>query len=390
MLPRQLVGAPIAVVADAEVSDEAIAEFLAAAEAKVAEIPVAVLDTPSSNEKAIEVPDRPAVSQSPQSGSDIPVDITNGEDDADIHATLHARRFATELGINLNNVTATGRNNRISRQDVINAVVAAGGSIEAAASGMRAGHRDLKYDAAGPGTSAPGISLGDLDPSLATDIPMNSMRRAISSRMTLSKNSAPHFRVVIDADIDQLLAARAELNASDEEQKVSVTDYLVKATAMALLEVPECNIQFDGSTIRRFFDAHISVAIALENGLVAPVVRNANSKTVRQISRDIASFVERAKTGSLAIDDLDGGTFTLSNLGAYGVKQFDAIINPPQGAILAVGRAERRYVERDGKPAAATILTLTLSADHRVIDGAVAAKMLQSLKSILGDPSHIG
>ena len=159
---------------------------------------------------------------------------------------------------------------------------------------------------------------------------------------------------------------------------------------MAVLEVPECNIQFDGSTIRRFFDAHISVAIALENGLVAPVVRNANSKTVRQISRDIASFVERAKTGSLAIDDLDGGTFTLSNLGAYGVKQFDAIINPPQGAILAVGRAERRYVERDGKPAAATILTLTLSADHRVIDGAVGAKILQSLKSILGDPSHLG
>ena len=177
--------------------------------------------------------------------------------------------------------------------------------------------------------------------------------------------------------------------AADKEHKVSVTDYLVKATAMALLEVPECNIQFDGSMIRRFVDAHISVAIALDNGLVSPVVRNANNKSIGQISRDIASLVDKAKTGSLSTDDLDGGTFTLSNLGAYGVKQFDAIINPPQGAILAVGRAEKRYVERDGKPTLSTILTLTLSADHRVIDGAVAARLLQSLQSVLEDPTRI-
>lgn len=366
------VGAPIAVAADSNVSDAMIAEFLAAAEATV---PADLTAMP-----AAPAPDPPVAEHSPQTASGMPTGLSNEVDDSGVHATLHARRLATELGISLHRVTATGRNQRISKQDVVNAINAAGGSIETASA------RPVVTPTAEPESS---ISLGKLDPSLAIDVPMNSMRRAISARMTLSKSSAPHYRVVIDADIDSLLSARAERNAASEGDKVSVTDYLLKATALALVEVPDCNVQFDGKTIRRFTDAHICVAIALDNGLVSPVVTNVNNKTVGEISRDIAALVDKARSGSLSSDELEGGSFTLSNLGAYGIKQFDAIINPPQGAILAVGRAEKRYVERDGNPALATLLTLTLSADHRVIDGAVAAKLLQSLQSILEDPSRM-
>ena len=383
------VGAPIALAADPDVSDAAIVEYLAAAEADTKQ-PELVPDAPVAAAATTQVTDRPVAAHTSQTDTRIPAELRSEQDDASVHATLHARRLATELGVNLNCISGTGRNKRISRQDVINAVTAAGGSIEASATRARADRPEPALEGAGPGAPETGISLGDLDPSLATDISMDSMRRAISSRMTLSKSTAPHFRVVIDADIGGLLGARSALNAADTEHKVSVTDYLVKAAAMALLEVPECNIQFDGKTIRRFVDAHISVAIALENGLISPVVRNANKKTVSEISRDIAGLVDKAKAGSLSTDDLEGGTFTVSNLGAFGVKQFDAIINPPQGAILAIGRAEKRYVERDGKPALATLLTLTLSADHRVIDGAVAAKLLQSMKSILEDSARFG
>ena len=382
------VGAPIALVADADVSDVAVADFLAAAEADT-KTPQSMPDAPVAAAATVQATDRPVVAHTSETGTRIPAELQSEEDDAGAHATLHARRLATELGVNLNCISGTGRNKRISRQDVINAVTAAGGSVEATAPRAQTGRSESPRDAAGPGSPATSISLGDLDPSLATDIPMDSMRRAISSRVTMSKSFAPHFRVVIDAEIDQLLAARAERNAADLEHKVSVTDYLVKATAMALLEVPECNIQFDGNTIRRFKDAHISVAVALDNGLISPIVNNASKKSVSEISQDIVGLVGKAKAGSLTTAEFEGGTFTISNLGAYGVKQFDAIINSPQGAILAVGRAEKRYVEHDGKPALATVLTLTLSADHRVIDGAVAAKLLRSLKGILENPARM-
>lgn len=383
------VGAPIAVAADPDVSDAAITEYLADVESADAEQTASEPDDQSIADQGAKDADRPAAVTAAQSGIDIPVELKSVQDDADVHATLHARRLAGELGINLHNISGTGRNHRISRQDVVNAVMAAGGSIESTVAKPAVRSRALDRNIGGGDESAGVLSLGELDPDLATDIPMDSMRRVISSRMTLSKSSAPHFRVVIDAEIDQLLTARAELNAADGQSKVSVTDYLVKAAAMALLEVPECNIQFDGNTIRQFKDAHISVAVALDNGLISPIVKNASKKSVSEISQDIAGLVEKARAGSLSTDEFEGGTFTISNLGAYGVKQFDAIINPPQGAILAVGRAEKRYVEREGKPALATMLTLTLSSDHRVIDGAVAAKLLQSLKGILEDPARI-
>lgn len=386
------VGAPIAIVADASVSDDEIAAYIAALTTETESTPMSVEDgggdsrsqCPSSEASS------PELSRAGASNS-VPAELAEGSDDSNVHATLHARRLAQELEINLNKVSGTGRNGRISRQDVLDAIIRSGGSV---AEDLMPPSAQTRAVVSGGGVvSAPaapsGFVLGAIDSALASDTPLSGMRRTIATRLAESKQDSPHFRVVMDVEIDALLAARKRKNDESSDARISVNDYLIKACARALLEVPECNVQFDGQTIRQYHNAHISVAVALDTGLISPIVRDANEKSLTDIAKDMQELTAKARDGALSADEFQGGTFTVSNLGGFGVKHFDAIINPPQGSILAVGAGEQRTVVRDGKATIATVLILTLSSDHRIIDGALAARFLGVVKGYLEDPAAL-
>ncbi len=217
-------------------------------------------------------------------------------------------------------------------------------------------------------------------------LPVSGMRQTIGRRLQQSKIDIPHYRLVADADLGALLALRRELNDSLTEVNVSVNDLLIKCCATALTQVPDCNVQLHGDGIHRFRDADVAMAVALDTGLITPVIRSANRKGIATISNEARELVTRARAGTLKEGEFEGGTFTVSNLGMFGLKQFDAIINPPQCAILAVGAGEERVIVKDGEPEVATMLTLTLSLDHRVIDGALGARFMATLVRIIEHP----
>jgi pyruvate dehydrogenase E2 component (dihydrolipoamide acetyltransferase) len=287
-------------------------------------------------------------------------------DDSPVAATPVARRLASELGVSLLDCRRSGSRGRVCKADV---------EARAALQG-RAGAAAVEPQPEPTSTAqAP-----------AEEQPLAGMRRTIANRLQQSKQTAPHFRVQVEARIDPLLELRSTLNASLPEARISVNDCIVKACACALLRVPAVNVQFDGETVRRFRDADIAVAVALDEGLITPIVRRANHKGLVEISNEMRDLATRAKLGRLSPEEFQGGTFSVSNLGMFGVTRFDAIINPPQGAILAVGAAEQRPVWRDGAWQAATVLSLTLSSDHRIIDGAVAARFMAALRGFLEQP----
>jgi pyruvate dehydrogenase E2 component (dihydrolipoamide acetyltransferase) len=198
----------------------------------------------------------------------------------------------------------------------------------------------------------------------------------------------PHFYLTVDCEIDELLKVRADLNsrAKDGEFKISVNDMVIKACAVALMQVPAANASWSDDGIKMYKQADISVAVAIDDGLITPIVRNANGKGLRTISEQMLDLATRARDGSLSPEEYQGGTFSISNLGMFGVKDFQAIINPPQGCILAVGAGEQRPVVKDGALAIATIMSCTLSVDHRVVDGAVGAEFLAAFKALIEDP----
>ena len=285
-------------------------------------------------------------------------------DDSQVSATPLARRLAGKLGINLHDCRSSGSRGRVSRDDVLAAA--------------------LLLDEH-PQTSP----VQESAPAPFESISMSGMRRAIASRLQTSKQQSPHFRLNVDLDLERLLALRQDINREVPGVKISVNDLLVKACALALVAVPDVNIQFDeaAQSIRRFTDADISVAVALPAGLITPIVRSANRKSISDISNEIHSLVTRAKAGTLKPEEFQGGTFSLSNLGMLGVRQFDAIINPPQSAILAIGAGEVRAVVRDGQIVAHQQMTVSLSCDHRVIDGAAGAAFLRELKRLIETPT---
>lgn len=260
-----------------------------------------------------------------------------------------ALKTAKELGVEIATITGSGPNGRITDADVRAAATA----------------------------------------TLSKATPLSAMRKMIGARLQQSKRDAPHFRVCMDVEVDQLFGLLQRLNADHPEIRISLNDLLIKASGLALMQVPQLNIQFDGQAIRTFPDADIAVAVALEDGLIAPIVRQVNRKTVVEISGEMRDFASRARVKAVKADELEGGTFSLSNLGMFGVKQFDAIINPPQAAILAVGAAERRAVVKDDAVCSATVMTLCLSSDHRVVDGAVAARFLATLREHIVSPASL-
>ncbi|MCS6781255.1 MAG: 2-oxo acid dehydrogenase subunit E2, partial [Geminicoccaceae bacterium] len=215
----------------------------------------------------------------------------------------------------------------------------------------------------------------------------DNMRKTIARRLLEAKQTIPHFYLTVDVELDALLDLRAKLNARPGvDYKLSVNDFVIKAVALALEKVPACNASFAGDKILRYKDVDIAVAVAIEGGLITPIVRKANQKTLSVISAEMKELAARAKVGKLKPEEFQGGGFTISNLGMYGIREFAAIINPPQACILAVGAGEKRPVVREDQIVVRTLMTVTLSTDHRVVDGALGAEFLQAFKALIEDP----
>jgi pyruvate dehydrogenase E2 component (dihydrolipoamide acetyltransferase) len=228
---------------------------------------------------------------------------------------------------------------------------------------------------------------------LPTDVPhetvkLSNMRKTIARRLTESKQTVPHFYLTVDVRLDALLKLRGELNKALEAQgiKLSVNDLLVKALGLALHAVPDSNVSFAGDSLRKFSRADISVAVAIPGGLITPVIRDAGNKRLSTIATEMKDLAARAREGKLQPPEYTGGTASISNLGMYGIKQFDAVINPPEGLILAVGAGERRPYVVDDALAIATVMSATGSFDHRAIDGAVGAEFMSAFKSLVEAP----
>ncbi|MFI0464577.1 2-oxo acid dehydrogenase subunit E2 [Saccharopolyspora sp. 5N102] len=418
------VGAAMAVSADAGVPDSAIDEYLAANGSPAPE-PVAAKAVPPSTEVAAPAP-------VPTPGTTVIPDSLAGSTNDDVFATPHALKLATKLRVDLGKVTGTGRIGRISVADVHAAIRAAGGTVAEPVAPQRNGTpaQSAQDDSGVNATpvarrlaASLGINLHDCratgargrvcvadvreaerkflpaaDPEVHEaapaapefeTVPLDSMRKAIGRRLQASKQNSPHFRLTADLEIDALLALRKQINATVPAVKLSVNDFIVKACAAALRKVPDVNVQFDeeSQAVLRYSAADISVAVALPAGLITPIVRGADTKSLADISGEVHSLVTKAKTGRLQPEEFQGGTFTVSNLGMFGVREFDAIINPPQAAILAVGSGEQRPFVEDGQVIARTVLTVTLSCDHRVIDGALGATFLRELKRFVESPA---
>jgi pyruvate dehydrogenase E2 component (dihydrolipoamide acetyltransferase) len=337
--------------------------------------------------------------------------------DGEAAATPLARRIAKELGIDLATVTGTGRNGRISQEDVEAAaaarqtpapeqtvaadvdatpmakkIAASLGVAIAKVTGSGRNGRITQEDveayaqAQAPAKPAPAAPA----PAVAGDfelIPHGAMRKAIAETLQRAKQTIPHFYLTIDVEADKLLALRAELNARPgAESKLSVNDFLLRAAALALGQVPEVNVHYAEDGIKRFAAVGLGVAVAIESGLIVPVIPDAAQKSVWEIGARARTLAARARDRSLTAADLAGGTFTVSNLGMFGIRHFEAIINPPQGAILAVGATRREAREAPQGVSFVSVMSVTLSCDHRAIDGAVGSRFLNAFKTLAEHP----
>jgi pyruvate dehydrogenase E2 component (dihydrolipoamide acetyltransferase) len=296
-----------------------------------------------------------------------PVSTVTQDAGARVFASPLARRIAAERGIVLDGVRGSGPHGRILRRDI---------------------------EAANPVPAAPAIAdtvgAPPVQPAVRGDsylVANSQMRKVIAARLQESKQQAPHFYLTVDCIIDRLLEARTALNdKAPQGVKISVNDMIIRAAAMALMAVPEANASWEGEHTRRFRNADISMAVAVDGGLITPVIWAAEQKGLAALSQITSGLAKKARDGALAPEEYAGGSFTISNLGMFGVREFGAVINPPQGGILAVGAGEQRPVVIDGKLDIATVMTVTLSADHRAVDGAVGAQWLQAFKGFVENP----
>ena len=287
-----------------------------------------------------------------------------------------ARRMAVQAGLDIGQIAGSGPNGRIVKADV-DAALSRGPAPVAAAT---------PAPVAAPRPAAPVAIIAP-----HTAVPNSSIRKVIARRLAESKATIPHFYVSTDVEIDALLKIRADLNARSPKDgpgafKLSVNDLVIKATAVTLRRFPNVNAMWTEDAILQLHDVDISVAVSIPDGLITPIVKNADIKGLAAISNEMKDLAARAKTGKLKPEEFQGGGFSISNMGMYGVRDFAAIINPPQAGILAVSAGEQRPVVKNGALAIATVMTLTLSVDHRVIDGALAAEFLQALKRNIEDP----
>jgi pyruvate dehydrogenase E2 component (dihydrolipoamide acetyltransferase) len=290
-----------------------------------------------------------------------------------IFASPLAKRIAAQMGIDLSTVRGSGPHGRIVKADL-------GAGASAA---PRAKPAQPQAPAALPG----GKNLADLLGMKYTPLPNNNIRKVVAKRLVESKQTVPHFYLTIECRLDALLAARKEINdAGNGKYKLSVNDFIIKACANALKAYPAANVSWTDEAILQFEHADISVAVATPNGLITPIVKAAETKGLKQISEEVKDLAGRAREGRLKPEEFQGGTFSVSNLGMYGIREFGAIINPPQACILAVGAGEEKPFVENGQIRIGTFMQCTLSVDHRAVDGAVGAEYLQVLKGFIENP----
>ena len=299
-----------------------------------------------------------------------------------IFASPLARRMAQQAGLDLGAIRGSGPQGRIVKSD-IEAALSPGRAAPAPAP-ARTGVVSQPAPAA-PVLSKERVAALAGNPRY-TERPLSAMRRVIARRLTESKQSVPHFYLTIDCEIDALLKIRTELNAKSDAYRISVNDFVIRAAALALRQVPAANASWSDEAILLWDSVDIAVAVALDDGLITPIVKNADRKGLAAIADETKDLVARARAGKLKLEEFQGGTFSISNLGMYGVRDFAAVINPPHGGILAVGAGEQRAVVKDGALAVATVMSCTLSCDHRAVDGAVGAQFLAAFKKLVEDP----
>ena len=313
-----------------------------------------------------------------------------------IFASPLARRIAKDANVDLAQVNGSGPHGRIIRRDV-EGLKGAPAAAQPAAAQPAAAPKAATAPKAAAHAEAPrqvlsleqlGIAPGSYDL-----VPLDGMKRAIARRMTDSFRDVPHFPLTLDLEIDALLAARAKINAvlekapSEKDRvKVSVNDMLIKAAAIALKRQPDANASYTPEGIAHHHHADIAVAVAIDGGLITPIVRSAETKGLGEIAAEMKDLAERARSRKLKPEEFQGGTFSISNLGMFGIKSFASIINEPQGAILSVGVGEKRPVVRGDPLAVATVMSVTLTCDHRVVDGAIGARWLGVFKALVEDP----
>lgn len=299
------------------------------------------------------------------------------DDGGRIFASPLARRLAAQAGLDLKAIKGTGPHGRIVKRDV---EAAGKGGAQTAVAATAA-------TAAEPRKALSLAQMGIPDGSYDL-IPLDGMKKAVARRMVESVQNVPHFPLFIDVEIDQLMAVRAKVNKMLEPQgvKVSVNDFVIKAAALALKMVPEANASYTPEGIAMHHNADVSMAVAIDGGLITPIIRKAETKGLAQIATESKDLAKRARERKLKPEEFQGGTFSVSNLGMFGIKQFTSIINEPQGCIMSVGAGEQRPVVKDGQIVPATVMTVTLTCDHRVVDGATGARFLQAFKPLIEDP----
>ncbi|RZJ18748.1 MAG: pyruvate dehydrogenase complex dihydrolipoamide acetyltransferase [Brevundimonas sp.] len=339
-------------------------------------------DDPAPAPKKAEAPVEPSKAETPKAeakpaeASKAAPAAPKSTDGGRIFSSPLARRVAAQNGVDLKSVKGTGPHGRIVRRDV---EAAGQGGSKSAATSASASAEPRKVQS----LEQMGIAPGSYDL-----IPLDGMRKTIARRLTDSFRDVPHFPLNIDLEIDGLMAARAQVNAMLEPQgiKVSVNDFVIAAAARALKAVPEANASYTPEGIAMHHHADVAMAVAIDGGLITPIIRKAETKSLSQIATESKDLAKRARDKKLKPEEFQGGTFSVSNLGMFGIKSFGSIINEPQGAIMSVGAGEPRPVVKNGQLAVATVMSITLSCDHRVVDGAVGARFLQAFKALLENP----
>ena len=371
---------------EVEAVDEGVVEALLVAEGtegvKV-NAPIARLsgeDAPAAKPATSVSPTAPAVEKkatpiaAPASSLPAAVPPVSGQR---VAASPLARRLAAQKGIDLATLKGSGPHGRIIERDLDGATASAPTVAKASAPATAAPARPAQS------LEQMGIATGSYDLT-----PLDGMRKTVARRLTDSFRDVPHFPLSIDLEIDNLLAARVAINAALEATgvKVSVNDLIIKAAAMALRAVPDANASYSPEGIARHHHADVAVAVAIDGGLITPIIRAAETKGVAQIATEMKDLAARARARKLKPEEFQGGTFSVSNLGMFGIKSFASIINEPQGAILSVGAGEKRPVVRGDALAIATVMSVTLTCDHRVVDGAIGARWLQAFKGMIDNP----
>jgi pyruvate dehydrogenase E2 component (dihydrolipoamide acetyltransferase) len=367
------VGAPIAILAG-EGEDVSAAKSAPAAKAEPAKAPPPEEKghgaAPKQDAPVAEKQAAPAAKSAPAASGDR------------VKASPLARRIAEQKGVDLASVSGTGPNGRVVKADIEGAKP---GAAAPAAKGEAA---------SAPTTAAASAPVAAPAPAQIPDIPheaakLSNMRKTIARRLTESKQQVPHIYLTVDVRLDALLKLREQLNQSlaARDIKLSVNDMLIKALAVALMEVPECNVMLAGDQLVTFQRADVSVAVSIPSGLITPIIKGADTKSMSAIATEMKDLATRAKDGKLKPEEYQGGTASLSNMGMFGIKQFEAVINPPQGMILAIGAGEKRpWVGEDGELTVASVMSATGSFDHRAIDGADGARLMKAFKRLVENP----